>query len=103
VVAAAAGGAAGFATGAAGAAGATGALATFGAGFFAAVVFATFSASAASSAADKSRKCLRTRSACTRSIELECVFFSVTPASGRYSIRTFALISSSLASSLIRT
>src|ERR1700677_95530 len=98
-------GAAGFAAiGAAAVTGAAvGAAAGFGAGFFAAVVFADFSASAASSAAARSRKCLRTRSACTRSIELECVFFSVTPASGRYSIRTFALISSSLASSLIRT
>jgi len=36
-------------------------------------------------------------------MELECVFFSVTPISGKYSIKTFALISSSLASSLIRT
>jgi hypothetical protein len=97
-------GAAGFtAAGAAVTGAALGAAAGFGAGFFAALVFAVFSASAASSAAAISRKCLRTRSACTRSIELECVFFSVTPASGRYSIRTFALISSSLASSLIRT
>jgi hypothetical protein len=89
--------------GLAGAGEATGAVATLAAGFFEAAVFADFSASAASSAAARSRKCLRTRSAWTRSIELECVFFSVTPASGRYSIRTFALISSSLASSLMRT
>jgi len=36
-------------------------------------------------------------------MELECVFFSVTPMDGKYSIKTFALISSSLANSLIRT
>jgi hypothetical protein len=97
-------GAAGFAAAGADVTGAAaGTDVGFGAGFLAAVVLAFFSASAASSAAARSRKCLRTRSACTRSIELECVFFSVTPASGRYSIRTFALISSSLASSLIRT
>ena len=28
-------------------------------------------------------KCLRTNSACCTSMELECVFFSVTPISGR--------------------
>jgi len=62
-----------------------------------------FSASAAASCAAKPKKCLRTNSAWELSIELECVFFSVTPISGRYSISTFALISSSLASSFIRT
>ena len=69
---------------------------------FAAAAFAVFSASAAASAAARSRKCLRTRSACSCSSELECVFFSAMPSSGRYSIKTLALISSSLASSLIR-
>lgn len=69
---------------------------------FAAAAF-TFSASAAASCAARPKKCFRTSSAWELSIELECVFFSVTPTSGRYSIRTFALISSSLASSLIRT
>lgn len=62
---------------------------------------ASFAASAAASSSATARKCLRTNSACSRSRELECVFFSVTPISGRYSIKTFALISSSLASSLI--
>lgn len=62
-----------------------------------------FSASAAASCAAKPKKCFRTNSAWELSIELECVFFSVTPISGRYSISTFALISSSLASSFIRT
>jgi hypothetical protein len=40
-------------------------------------------AAAASSAAARSRKCLRTFSAAATSMELECVFFSVTPASGK--------------------
>ena len=91
-------GAVAAAIGAAGCAGAAGRD-----GFdFAAAAF-TFSASAAASCAAKPRKCFRTSSAWELSIELECVFFSLTPTSGRYSIRTFALISSSLASSLIRT
>jgi hypothetical protein len=47
-------------------------------------------------------KCFRTRYATSSSIELECVFFSVTPKSGRRSIITFGLTSSSRASSLIR-
>lgn len=63
---------------------------------------ASFAASTAASFSASSRKCLRTNSACSTSIELECVFFSVTPISGRKSIRTLALISSSLASSLMR-
>jgi hypothetical protein len=89
------------------AAGAAGFAATGGAagaaGLFAAAAFAALSASACASAFARPRKCLRTSSACELSIELECVFFSVTPTSGKYSIKTFALISSSLASSLIRT
>lgn len=62
---------------------------------------ASFAASAAASSSAAARKCLRASSACSRSSELECVFFSVTPISGRYSIKTLALISSSRASSLI--
>jgi hypothetical protein len=73
------------------------------AGFLAAVAFDAFSASACASAFASPRKCLRTSSACELSMELECVFFSVTPMDGKYSIKTFALISSSLANSLIRT
>ena len=96
--AALAGAAEGFATDGAGVAAAAGRAA----GFFAAVAFACFSASAAASFAAKPSKCFRASSACSRSSELECVFFSVTPISGRKSIRTFALISSSRASSLIR-
>lgn len=53
----------------------------------AAASFAAFSAtafcSAATSASAISRKCLRTLTAASTSIELECVFFSVTPASGK--------------------
>jgi len=89
------------ATGAAGFAATGGAAGA--AGLFAAAAFAALSASACASAFARPRKCLRTSSACELSIELECVFFSVTPTSGKYSIKTFALISSSLASSLIRT
>jgi len=48
-------------------------------------------------------KCVRTFSAMSSSRELECVFFSVTPRTGRRSRIKFALISSSLASSLILT
>lgn len=47
-------------------------------------------------------KCLRTRSASSSSIELEWVFFSVTPTSGKISRITLAFTSSSLARSLIR-
>jgi hypothetical protein len=72
----------------------------------AAASFAAFSAadfsSAATSASAASRKCLRTISAAETSIELECVFFSVTPASGKKSMIAFALTSSSRANSLIR-
>ena len=48
-------------------------------------------------------KCLRTRSASSTSMELECVFFSVTPTLGRTSRIALLLTSSSLARSLIRT
>jgi len=47
-------------------------------------------------------KCLRTRSASSTSIELECVFFSVTPTFGRTSRISRLLTSSSRARSLIR-
>ena len=92
------GAAEGFAAGGAGVAATAGRAA----GFFAAVAFACFSASAAASFAASPAKCFRASSACSRSSELECVFFSVTPISGRNSIRTFAFTSSSRASSLIR-
>jgi hypothetical protein len=68
----------------------------------AASLAALAAASAAASASASPRKCFRTLSATSLSIELECVFFSVTPASGKYSIKTLALISSSRASSLMR-
>ena len=48
------------------------------------------------------RKCARTFSASCSSIELECVFFSVTPTSCRTSRIALLLTSSSLARSLIR-
>jgi hypothetical protein len=51
---------------------------------------------------DLAVKCLRTRSASSSSIELEWVFFSVTPTSGRISRIALAFTSSSLARSLIR-
>lgn len=47
-------------------------------------------------------KCRRTRSASSSSSELECVFFSVTPACARTSRIALLLTSSSLAKSLIR-
>jgi hypothetical protein len=46
---------------------------------------------------------LRTFSATSSGMELECVFFSVTPYPGKRSIIAFALTSNSRASSLIRT
>jgi hypothetical protein len=53
----------------------------------AAASLVTFSAAAAASAvasaSASSRKCFRTFSAAATSIELECVFFSLTPASGK--------------------
>ena len=51
---------------------------------------------------DLAEKCFRTRTASSSSIELEWVFFSVTPTSGRISRITLAFTSSSLARSLIR-
>ena len=51
---------------------------------------------------DLAEKCFRIRSASSSSIELEWVFFSVTPTSGKISRITLALTSSSLARSLIR-
>jgi hypothetical protein len=51
---------------------------------------------------DLAEKCFRTRTASSSSIELEWVFFSVTPTSGKTSRITLALTSSSLARSLIR-
>ena len=51
---------------------------------------------------DLAEKCFRTRTASSSSIELEWVFFSVTPTSGKISRITLALTSSSLARSLIR-
>jgi hypothetical protein len=50
---------------------------------FAAFVAFSFSASACASAFASPRKCLRTASACELSMELECVFFSVTPTAGK--------------------
>jgi len=49
------------------------------------------------------RMCVRTRSASSVSIELECVFFSVTPTAVRASRISLLLTSSSRANSLIRT
>jgi hypothetical protein len=51
---------------------------------------------------DRAEKCFRTRSASSSSIELECVFFSVTPTSSSTSRIALLLTSSSLAKSLIR-
>ena len=51
---------------------------------------------------DLAEKCFRTRTASSSSIELEWVFFSVTPTSGKISKITLAFTSSSLARSLIR-
>lgn len=51
---------------------------------------------------DRAEKCFRTRTASSSSIELEWVFFSVTPTSGKTSKIALAFTSSSLARSLIR-
>jgi hypothetical protein len=51
---------------------------------------------------DLAEKCLRTFSASSSSIELEWVFFSITPTSSRTSRIALLLTSSSLAKSLIR-
>ena len=73
----------------------------------AAASLASLSALAAASAAASSSACpeifLRTFSATSAGIELECVFFSVTPYPGKRSMIALALTSSSRASSLIRT
>jgi len=73
----------------------------------AAASFASFSVLAAASAAASASACpkmfLRTFSATSTGIELECVFFSVTPYPGKRSMIALALTSSSRASSLIRT
>src|SRR4029077_7410481 len=71
------------------------------ASFAAASALAAVSAAASASACPKSF--LRTFSATSSGIELEWVFFSVTPYPGNRSIIALALTSSSLASSLIRT
>jgi hypothetical protein len=74
---------------------------------FAAASFASFSALTLASAAASASACpkifLRTFSATSSGIELECVFFSVTPYPGKRSMIAFAFTSSSRASSLIRT
>lgn len=73
----------------------------------AAASLASFSALALASASASAAACpeisLRTFSATSAGIELECVFFSVTPYFGSRSMMAFALTSSSRASSLIRT
>ena len=73
----------------------------------AAASFTAVSAFAAASAAASACACpkmfLRTFSATSSGIELECVFFSVTPYPGKRSIIALALTSSSRASSLMRT
>src|SRR5271169_6099672 len=73
----------------------------------AAASFAVASAFAAASAAASASACpkmfLRTFSATSSGIELECVFFSLTPYPGKRSMIALALTSSSRASSLIRT
>ena len=73
----------------------------------AAASFASLSAlalaSASASALATPCRCARTFSATSTGIELECVFFSVTPYPAKRSIIAFALTSSSRASSLIRT
>ena len=98
-------GAAGFAaTG--GCAGATGGAAGAGGllrAAFAAASFAERSASAAVSASATPFRWSLTFSATSSGIELECVFFSVTPKPGNRSMMAFALTSSSRASSLMRT
>jgi hypothetical protein len=102
-------GAAGFGTTGAAAAGAavTGAAAGLMRAAFAAASFASFSVLAAASAAASASaipwRCLRTLSATSTVMELECVFFSVTPSPVKRSMMALALTSSSRASSLMRT
>jgi hypothetical protein len=57
---------------------------------------------AAGAASERARRCLRTSSASCSSSELECVFFSVTPTTGRTSRIALLLTSNSRARSLIR-
>jgi len=108
------GGATGAAAGAAGFATTLGAAATGVGGAagriraaLAAASFATASAFASASALASASACpkrfLRTFSATSSGIELECVFFSVTPYPGKRSMIALALTSSSRANSLIRT
>jgi hypothetical protein len=97
-------GATGFGGATAGAAGATAGRIR---AAFAAASFASLSAlalvSSAASASATPWRCLRTFSATSAGMELECVFFSVTPYPASRSIMAFALTSSSRASSFIRT
>jgi hypothetical protein len=104
----------GAATGAAGFAATPGAAATGGGGVtgriraaLAAASFASFSALAAASALASAsawpKMFLRTFSATSSGMELECVFFSVTPYPGKRSMIALALTSSSRANSLILT
>jgi hypothetical protein len=90
------------ATGAAGFA-ATGAGAGAAGGAGAATGFGGCGGAAASAGASPPCRVCRTFSATSTVIELECVFFSVTPKPGSRSIIALALTSSSRASSLIRT
>jgi hypothetical protein len=100
-------GATGFGGTTAGATGAAGAAAGRIRAAFAAASFASLSAlafaSAAASASATPWRCLRTFSATSAGMELECVFFSVTPYPASRSMMAFALTSNSRASSLIRT
>ena len=103
--AAATGAAAGARAGAAGAA--TGrilaALAAASLASFSAFAVAAAAASAAASASAWPKIFFRTFSATSAGIELECVFFSVTPYPGRRSMIALAFTSSSRANSLMRT
>ena len=100
-------GATGFAAGATLAAGGAAGAAGLILAAFAAASFASLSALTAASAWASASACpsrfLRTFSATSTGIELECVFFSVTPYPGNRSMMALALTSSSRASSLIRT
>ena len=71
--------------------------------FAAALAAASFAAASAASASAVPRMAWRTFSATSTGIELECVFFSVTPKPGSRSMIALALTSSSRASSLMRT
>jgi hypothetical protein len=103
-------GAAGVGAAGAGAAGGTAAAGATAGLILAALAAASFAslsalalASASASASATPRRCARTFSATSTGIELECVFFSVTPYPANRSMIAFALTSSSRASSLIRT